>query len=433
MKSKINAFQLLKQIDHEAYSALFYTPVLYKDAKSYIFKNPQFILTADNNEELEELFIKAEEYKHQGYISYAYFKYETGYLLEPYFNDLTGFQNLSGLINSQSTILHDLSPLSKICVFKSKDVQIIDSCDLDFSDSKKMLLEDHFKINNFKLNTERREFIENINKIRAFILKGDTYQVNYTVKSYFDFEGSLSALFLKLIFLQSGKYNAFINDNGNYILSLSPELFFERVGGKIICKPMKGTEKRGKDYDSDLTNCNLLKNSIKNRSENVMIVDLLRNDLSRLSEISELKYAPLFEIEKFETLFQMTSTIEVSLHSEIESCKDLKLSGIFKSIFPCGSITGAPKIRTMEIISEIEKEPRGIYTGALGIISPERDIFSVPIRTLNIDSITGKGCMGVGSGIVWDSVAEEEYNETILKSSFLTDNTDYFESLKLCL
>ncbi|MDP2364786.1 MAG: bifunctional anthranilate synthase component I family protein/class IV aminotransferase, partial [Ignavibacteria bacterium] len=213
----------------------------------------------------------------------------------------------------------------------------------------------------------------------------------------------------------------------NIIISLSPELFFEINGRSIISKPMKGTSGRGINLSSDSLIRNQLETSKKNIAENVMIVDLIRNDLGRISKYGSVKAKNLFEVEKYESVYQMVSTIESKLRKRIQ------LSDVLRNIFPCGSITGAPKIRTMEIIKELEKEQRGIYTGAIGLIRKNKITFNVPIRTLCLDKKTGKGEIGLGSGIVWDSIAEEEYEETRLKGKFLTEPEKPFEIFETML
>ena len=195
----------------------------------------------------------------------------------------------------------------------------------------------------------------------------------------------------------------------------------------IKSKPMKGTSRRGIDLSSDSLIKYQLETSEKNIAENVMIVDLIRNDLGKISKYGSVKVKNLFQVEKYESVYQMVSTIESKLRKKIQ------LSDVLRNIFPCGSITGAPKIRTMEIIKELEKEERGIYTGAIGLIRKNKVTFSVPIRTLCIDKKTGKGEIGLGSGIVWDSVAEEEYEETQLKGKFLTDPEKPFEIFETIL
>jgi para-aminobenzoate synthetase/4-amino-4-deoxychorismate lyase len=206
---------------------------------------------------------------------------------------------------------------------------------------------------------------------------------------------------------------AFINTGNSHILSLSPELFFRKRGSSIISRPMKGTAKRGLTLDKDKENLKWLARNKKTRAENIMIVDLLRNDLGKISQ--EVRVPRLFEIEKHRTLYQMTSTVKAKLKN------NMKMKDIFFSLFPCGSVTGAPKIKTMEIIKDLEKEPRGVYTGAIGYISPQRDAcFNIAIRTALIKD--GKGEMGVGGGIVYDSIESSEYEEAMLKAKFLTQH-----------
>ena len=190
---------------------------------------------------------------------------------------------------------------------------------------------------------------------------------------------------------------------------------------------MKGTSRRGIDLSSDSLIKYQLETSEKNRAENVMIVDMIRNDLGKISKYGSVKAKNLFQVEKYESVYQMVSTIESKLRKKIQ------LSDVLRNIFPCGSITGAPKIRTMEIIKELEKEERGIYTGAIGLIRKNKMTFNVPIRTICIDKKNGKGEIGLGSGIVWDSVAEEEYEETNLKGKFLTDPEKSFEIFETVL
>jgi para-aminobenzoate synthetase/4-amino-4-deoxychorismate lyase len=184
---------------------------------------------------------------------------------------------------------------------------------------------------------------------------------------------------------------------------------------------MKGTARRGYNHQSDSSAENELKTSEKNIAENVMIVDLLRNDLGRFSQFGSIKVSELFRIEKYESLFQMVSAVQGTLK------KKVKLNNIIQNAFPCGSVTGAPKIRTMEIINEIESEERGIYTGSIGLINPKEIIMNVAIRTIKINKNSGQGVMGLGSGIVWDSDPKSEYEEVQLKSRFLTAPLEFFE------
>jgi para-aminobenzoate synthetase / 4-amino-4-deoxychorismate lyase len=253
-----------------------------------------------------------------------------------------------------------------------------------------------------------------IHKIKRYIQKGDTYQVNYTTKLNFDLKGSPFALYSHLRRMQLTHFSALIHHDGTWILSLSPELFFRIENGVITSRPMKGTMPRGRTNIEDADIARTLAADPKNRAENLMIVDLMRNDIGRIAETGSVEVSSLFDVEKYRTVFQMTSTITGKLRDGIT------LVDIFKSLFPSGSVTGAPKLRTMHIIQELENSPRGVYTGAVGYISPDStSVFNIPIRTIEIRGETGR--MGIGSGIVWDSDPEKEYEECMLKARFLTE------------
>jgi len=283
-----------------------------------------------------------------------------------------------------------------------------------------------FAITNLRFGLDEESFAEKIAAIQEYIRAGDTYQVNFTDQVGFDFSGSAMALFGALIDSQPVQYSAFIHGENWRILSFSPELFFRLKDNRIVTRPMKGTARRGADLVEDEKIAHWLQNDIKNRSENVMIVDLMRNDLGRICEYGSVRVDRLFAVEKYETLFQMTSEVSGTLRPGVRS------ADIFASLFPCGSVTGAPKHRTMEIIQELEGGPRGVYTGAIGFFSPEREaVFSVPIRTVVLQN--NRGVMGVGSGIVIDSQAEEEYRECLLKFEFLTRCEESFQLLESIL
>jgi len=250
---------------------------------------------------------------------------------------------------------------------------------------------------------------------RDYILAGDVYQINLT----FPFVGRASGNPLDLYRLlrrrQPVQLGGIVALGGDVILSLSPEKFFSTAGRRIATRPMKGTAPRGASVEEDVALARALAQSEKNRAENLMIVDLLRNDLSRLSELGSVVVSDLFTVESFPTLHQMTSGVEALLRP------GLNFGEIFAGLFPCGSVTGAPKIRAMEIIAELERAPRGNYCGAIGTISPGGDMrFNVAIRTLTLDAQGGLVCP-VGSAIVADSQAREEYEECLLKARFLTD------------
>ncbi len=280
-------------------------------------------------------------------------------------------------------------------------------------------------------NVSKKEYANALNKILAYIEAGDVYQVNFTGKLTFDVQGNAVELYETLRQKQAVAYAAFLNLGEHAVLSFSPELFFRIKNGAIESKPMKGTARRGRTTHEDQSIAAWLTHDEKNRAENLMIVDLIRNDFGRICKTGSITVPSLFDVERFQTLFQMTSTVRGELK------KGITFKDIVEAIFPCGSITGAPKIRAMEIISELEAEPRGIYTGAIGYISPKRDAcFSVAIRTLVVKSVSVNhlvGEMGIGSGITIDSESDTEYAECLLKANFLTkpiEEFDLIESIK---
>ena len=278
------------------------------------------------------------------------------------------------------------------------------------------------------------EYSNAINQIKEEISNGNTYEVNYTYDFEIDYDGDDFELFQYLLKKQKTPYNFYCKNEYDTVLSFSPELFFTLKNNHIVTKPMKGTIKRGANEQEDKKLKEFLQNDEKNRAENVMIVDLLRNDLGRIAKTGSVKVSKLFEIETHKTLHQMTSQIEADLRD------DIKLYDIFRAIFPCGSITGAPKVSTMHIIDRVEKGNRGIYCGAIGLITPEEMIFSVPIRILqrrNFPSTSGRGGRGegftyrVGGAIVWDSDIQDEWEETLTKTRFLNENFQIIETIKV--
>lgn len=272
---------------------------------------------------------------------------------------------------------------------------------------------------------ERESYNAAIEKVKDYIALGKTYQVNYTMRLNSEFNGTTWDFFLALAQTQN-KYAAYI-DTGRYVIcSASPELFFKLDGNQIYSNPMKGTAKRGRTTLEDKEQAEWLYHSIKNRAENVMIVDMIRNDLGRIAEIGSVQVPELFTIEKYPTLFQMTSTIQAKTNASYDE--------IFSALFPCASITGAPKVSTMKIIAELETTARKIYTGSIGYIAPNRKAqFSVAIRTALIDTETNKAEYGIGGGIIWDSTSADEYNEALLKARVLTDPPIQFSLLETIL
>ena len=275
-------------------------------------------------------------------------------------------------------------------------------------------------------NVDQAEFDRALGSIHAYIEAGDTYQVNYTYRLRFDAFGSLFALYARLRARQPVPYGALVSlPDGAALLSLSPELFVRHSDGELVTRPMKGTAPASDDEAENARRVAALARDTKNRAENLMIVDLLRNDLGRLAVTGTVAVPALFDVQRYSSVLQMTSTVRAKLRP------DASLGEIFTALYPCGSITGAPKRRTMEIINEIEPAPRGVYTGAIGWFDPNGEFcLSVPIRTLALRPEDGgirRGEMGVGAGIVYDSDAQEEFAECQLKARFLTGLANDFE------
>jgi len=281
------------------------------------------------------------------------------------------------------------------------------------------------RISEPEVETDQGAYTSAVKKIREAIASGDTYQVNYTIGQCFEMEGAPLALYHRICRSQQAPFCAWIDTGCHQILSASPELFFSLKGGRITMKPMKGTAARLPCHGDDLRQKQHLAESEKEQAENLMIVDLVRNDLSMIAETGSVTVPQLFKIETYPTVHQMTSTVCAQLKPGIG------LLEIFKALFPCGSVTGAPKRRTMEIIRELETGPRGIYCGAIGYVSPGVEAtFSVAIRTAVVESDSGKARIGIGSGITWGSEPTEEYRECLTKGRFLTREMPYFRLIE---
>lgn len=286
-----------------------------------------------------------------------------------------------------------------------------------------------YSVSDWTMTSSMERYKEGIQRIKLAIEEGDTYQVNYTERLIAEFTGSDSAFYHQLARNQQADYGAYLNLGRYRILSASPELFFKVRSGKLTAKPMKGTAPRGRTTSEDQRNIKALKASEKEQAENLMIVDLLRNDMSRLAKPGTVKADPLFTVETYPTVHQLTSTVEAQLD------ETSTILTWFQALFPCGSITGAPKISTMNYIAALEQTPREVYCGAIGFITPDKDaIFNVPIRTVVIDKEMETARYGVGGGITWDSTFEGEYRELQTKAEVLTAKRPVFnllESLKL--
>jgi len=279
---------------------------------------------------------------------------------------------------------------------------------------------------NWTPSISRSAYAQAIAQIKNYIAQGDTYQVNFTFRLQTPFAGDPWAFFCQLVQAQQAEYAAFVDTGQFTICSASPELFFELNGNQLVSRPMKGTAARGLTFADDQMQAGWLHNSQKNRAENVMIVDMIRNDMGRVAGYGSVCVPKLFAVERYPTVWQMTSTVRANTEAPV--------SEIMAALFPCASITGAPKPRTMEIIAGLESTPRRIYTGCVGFIAPQqRAQFNVAIRTVLVDRETALAEYGVGGGIVWDSEAGSEYVECQTKARVLTEHRPAFLLLETML
>ncbi len=282
------------------------------------------------------------------------------------------------------------------------------------------------RLNDWEPSVSAAEYAAVVERLRAAIAAGETYQVNYTFRLRQAASRDPWELFQELVADQPPPHAAFVDTGRLAICSASPELFFELDGLRIASRPMKGTIGRGRWYDEDLALARQLAASEKDRAENAMIVDMLRNDLGRIARVGSVRVSDLFHVERYPTLWQMTSRVSAE--------SGAGLAEIFAALFPCASITGAPKVNTMRIIARTETAPRRIYTGSIGRISPGRRAqFNVAIRTVLVDRERGEAEYGVGGGIVWDSTPQGEYDECLLKARILSARRPEFSLLETLL
>ena len=374
--------------------------------RSLLYTEPEEIIAAHAPSEVNASLDAVSSGLTRGLRAAGFFSYELGYCFEP---------KLTTLLPDSRSV-----PLFWIGLFRTP--QPLDDA------ATRAWLEAHgaaerAKISDLRLSWSRDQYGEAFNRVEGYITAGDVYQINLTLKYLFAFEGDPVALYAALRRKQRVAYGALIHIEDLDILSLSPELFFRREGKHMSTRPMKGTAPRGRTPREDARTKTWLAMDEKQRAENLMIVDLLRNDLGRVAKIGSVEVTDLFTVETYRSVHQMTSGISAELRS------NMGLKDMLRALFPCGSVTGAPKVRAMEIIRELEGGPRGIYTGAIGHIAPSGDAqFNVAIRTLVLSR--GRGEMGIGGGIVSDSKEESEFEECLLKAQFLTKPDAPFELIE---
>jgi len=369
---------------------------------TFLFTEPLEVLVANTPDELPLLLCQIDERLKCGRFLAGYLSYSAGHSLDkPIPSNHTPAKPLAWF-----------GVYADRAMFDSESVNLPAGSPSDIAD--------------LRLNISTDEYLVAVEAIKGYIRAGDIYQANFTCKLLFRHMKSAGLLFGRLRDAHPVGYSAFINTGETQIISISPELFLRRSGNSILTRPMKGTSRRGLWYEDDVRIAQDLASDAKNRAENVMILDLMRNDLGRVCDSGSVSVPRLFHIERYDSLFQMTSDAEGVLR------EGTSVSELIRAAFPPGSVTGAPKIRAMEIIDELEHEDRGVYCGCVGMFEPNGDcLLNVAIRTI---VQRGNECeMGVGSGIVADSVPEAELNEVMLKGDFLHAEEKRFRLLETML
>ena len=360
--------------------------------KEIVFSTPREIITAWQADEFPPALARIEKARHEGLWLAGYLSYEAGYLLDPALTHL-----LPGNRNA---------PLLCFGVFDSPADAPLPQPASDATLSAP------------QPTWSSARYHERFERLHRHLRQGDCYQANLTFPIEARWQGDPLALFSTLQAGQNVRHAAFIDLEGPVVLSRSPELFFDLApDGWLRTRPMKGTAPRGKTAPEDEAQHAFLASDPKNQAENRMIVDLLRNDISRISEVGTLSVPELFCVETYATVHQMVSTVQARLH------QGLTFHDILAALFPCGSIIGAPKISAMKILRQLEDSPRDVYCGAIGWLAPDGGMrFNVAIRTLSLYP-QGRAVFNVGGGVVLDSTAEGEYAECLLKSRFATGAT----------
>lgn len=356
-----------------------------------LFRDPDYVIIAEKPADVLPALLHADACLDDGFWISGYISYEAGYLLDP--------------------ALVDLLPSPRPCPLLALGVFRMPSAASPARPVTQATPPP--RLFNTRPQWTFANYREAFERLHQHLRKGDCYQGNLTFPIHAEWEGDPLALFDALTIRQPVRYSAFVDLDGPIVVSRSPELFFEvSRDGWIETLPMKGTMSRGKTPATDEARKEALRNDPKNQAENRMIVDLLRNDISRISEVGTLEVPELFHVESYPTVHQMVSRVRAKLKPATG------FSDILKALFPCGSITGAPKISAMKILRQLEPVPRGIYCGTIGWAAPDgRMRFNVAIRTLSLFP-HGKAVFNVGGGIVFDSTDQGEYEECLLKAQF---------------
>lgn len=375
-------------------------PILQFDfnQQTSIFSQPIQIIQTSKLAEIEQCLHQIEAAIEDGYYAAGYLSYEVTY----------------AFLNRQIEPKVNSLPLLWFGIFNEPDTEIMHSNS-----------QETYHIGPWKMKQSKTAYEETFTKIMAEIKRGNMDQVNYTVPFEASFTGNTYLYYKRLQKAQHGDYNAYLQLGNVDILSASPEMFFHLDNDEITVKPMKGTIHRGKSYQEDIANRHWLYSSKKNRLENELILDDMKAELRNITTPDSIHTPTLYEVEQYPTVYQMTSTMKGNVR------RDMPITNIMKHLFPCGSITGVPKEETISFIHQIEPFPRGVYCGAIGYITPNREaLFNVPIRTVTIEPNKQRATYGAGGAITVNSHVEEEYEEIMTKTKVLERVEPYFELLE---
>lgn len=360
--------------------------------RATVFAHPSAVFVANHPGEVATALAAMQRSIATGHYLAGYFSYELGYVLEP---------RLAALLPPRREL-----PLLWFGQFDAPPLQLAGD------EVRSLWPDERVYATPLAYDWNRAAYRERFLSVQQAIRAGETYEVNLSMRARFKLTGSARAFYGRLRRQSASAYGAFIDDGERQLLSLSPELFFRiDQDGTVTTRPMKGTAPRGPDAATDTALREALHASTKNRAENLMIVDLIRSDLGRVAATGSVEVTDLFHVESFPTVHQMTSTVTATLRP------GTGFTDVLRALYPCGSVTGAPKIRTMQLIRNLEGSPRGAYCGAIGMFAPDgRAHLNVAIRTLTIRA--GVGELGVGGAVVSDSEADAEYDECQLKARF---------------
>lgn len=367
-----------------------------KQNEAIIFKEPKKLITAYHPTELANCWNEVEEAIKAGFYVAGYVTYEVAY----------------SLFDIHAAYDDENMPLLSFGVFEAPSPTPVQTYQ-------------PYNVSEWKMVQTRDEYASHFRQVMSALETGTTEQVNYTVSFTADFTGDAYHYYQTLKNAQQASYSAYLQMDNKQILSVSPELFFHVKNDTIKVKPMKGTIKRGHTFEEDIKNAAFLRHSEKNKTENKIITDLMMDELREVAKHDTIHVSEAFTVEKYPTVYQMTSTVEGELSETVNTVD------VLQRLFPCGSISGAPKKETLQLIHDIETDPRHVYCGAIGYFTPDSEaIFNVPIRTVIIDTETNIATYGAGGAITAQSTMEDEYEEVFTKTKVLSYVEEPFELLE---